>query len=130
MESIASLNLTLAWILFTLGTVGGLGLGLFFHREEWMGGYASHRRRLYRLGHISLFGLGLLNLAFFVSAQSLRAPTPWLEAGSWAIAAGAVTMPVCCLLTAHRVGLRLLFAVPVSCVFAACALMVRELWLQ
>jgi hypothetical protein len=57
-------NLTLAWLWILLGFVSGMVLGLFFHRENWLGGYGSFQRRMYRLGHISFFGLGAVNALF------------------------------------------------------------------
>jgi hypothetical protein len=50
-----------------------MGLGLFFHRENWLGGYASHARRMYRLDHISFFELGLVNWMFHGTAQRFPA---------------------------------------------------------
>ncbi|HMF37455.1 MAG TPA: hypothetical protein VKF17_12475, partial [Isosphaeraceae bacterium] len=61
------LNLTVAWLAILLGLISGTLLGLFFHREDWLGGYGSWRRRMLRLGHISFFGTGLLNLSFALS---------------------------------------------------------------
>ncbi len=36
-----NLNLFLAWLWILLGFVSGMVLGLFFHRENWLGGYGS-----------------------------------------------------------------------------------------
>ena len=55
-------------------------LGLFFHRENWLGGYASLKRRMYRLGHISFFGLGAVNLLFWLTVKSLPALSPYASA--------------------------------------------------
>src|SRR4051812_205671 len=52
----ADLNIAAAWIGILCGVLGGAVVGLFFHRDEWLGGYGSWRRRLARLGHISFFG--------------------------------------------------------------------------
>lgn len=89
-----------------------LGLGL--HREEWLGGYTSHRRRLYRLGHISFFGLAIINLLFYLTVQQLHVNGAWVEIAAWAYVAGALTMPVCCVLMAQRPTWRLLFSIPVT----------------
>ena len=42
-------NLFLAWLWILLGFVTGMVLGLFFHHENWLGGYGSFKRRMYRL---------------------------------------------------------------------------------
>ena len=52
------INLYTAWIAFLLGVLTGAVPGLFFHRENWLGGYNAWRRRLARLAHISLLWLG------------------------------------------------------------------------
>jgi hypothetical protein len=111
-------NLILAWAWVLAGFVSGAVLGANFHREHWLGGYASHRRRLYRLGHISFFGLGAVNFMFWFTARAMVFdPTAGLIA-SWAFLVGALTMPACCFLTGHWPRARWLFAVPVSSLLA------------
>lgn len=73
----SNLNLVLAWLWILLGFVSGMVLGLFFHRENWLGGYGSFRRRMYRLAHISFFGLGAVNLLFWLTLQRSRQPNRW-----------------------------------------------------
>ncbi len=110
-------NLAAAWIGILLGMAGGAALGLSFHREEWLGGYGSWRRRLLRLGHISLFGLAFVNLAFVLTADRMgwtAAGTPGARAASVLFLAGAVLMPTVCGLAAWRRPLRHLFALPVG----------------
>ena len=76
-----------------MGVLGGIAsgaiVGLFFHADEWMGGYSSYRGRLIRLAHISFFGLGFLNLFFGLSAgpMGLTGIAFALDSWSW-IAAG------------------------------------------
>jgi hypothetical protein len=117
-----SLNLIAAWAGILLGFLSGMGLGIFFHRENWLGGYASFRRRMYRLAHISCFGLGAVNLLFYFTLKSLSAGGPVASFASWAFIVGAVTMPVCCVLMAHFPKAHLLFAVPVLSLIAGGAL--------
>jgi hypothetical protein len=107
------LNLILAWLWILLGFVSGMLLGMFFHREDWLGGYTSLKRRMYRLGHISLFALGAVNLMFWLTTKNLSAAGANLGLASWTFALGAVAMPLCCLLMAHFPKTRMLFAVPV-----------------
>jgi hypothetical protein len=106
------LNLILAWVWISLGFLSGLVLGLFFHDEHWLGGYATLKRRLYRLAHISFFGLGIANLCFYWTARSVSGPATW-SIPSWSFIIGALTMPLCCVLMAHLPRARSLFAVPV-----------------
>ena len=48
----AQLNLVLAWLWIVVGFGIGFFIGLNFQKERWLGGYASFKRRLYRLAHI------------------------------------------------------------------------------
>src|SRR5215469_14362955 len=111
------LNLVLGWTWMLLGFITGMGMGLFFHKEGWLGGYGSFQRRLYRLCHISFFGLGMVNLLFYISAQHFG-PVSLMNVASWAFVVGAITMPVCCLMMAHFPKAHFLFAVPVLSLIA------------
>ena len=106
-------NLFLAWLWILLGFVTGMVLGLFFHRENWLGGYSSFKRRMYRLAHISFFGLGAANLLFWLTAENLSFARSFAGFASWAFIIGAITMPVCCVVMAHFPKAHLIFAVPV-----------------
>ena len=68
---------------------------------------------MYRLGHISFFGLGATNLFFWLTARTLAVPGTLLAPASWGFVLGALTMPVCCVVLAHYRRLQWLFAVPV-----------------
>jgi hypothetical protein len=120
------LNLVLAWLWIALGIIGGFGLGLFFHREDWLGGYASLTRRLYRLAHISFFGLAILNILFYLTAREIHPDSPAVLIASYGFIAGAVSMPVCCGIMAHRPQWRALFLIPVSSLIVAVCLTLWE----
>jgi hypothetical protein len=114
------LNFQIAWLAILAGLITGAGIGLFFHRENWLGGYGSWRRRMIRLGHISFFGTGVLNLAFVLSVQhlGLEHPPPVASTG---FIIGVITMPSVCFLSAWRDSFRHLFFVPVSSLIVATA---------
>jgi hypothetical protein len=107
------INLTLAWLGMALAFASGSVLGLKFHREDWLGGYGSFRRRLYRLGHISFFGLAVVNFMFYFTSRLPALEGASLAVASWAFVIGAIAMPVCCFIMAHQPKLRLLFLIPV-----------------
>jgi len=109
----SNLNLFLAWLWILLGFGSGMVLGLFFHGENWLGGYGSFKRRMYRLGHISCFGLGAVNLLFWLTLQKIPQPGPFADTASWAFIIGAIAMPICCFVMAHFPRAHLIFAVPV-----------------
>ena len=114
-------NLYAAWIGFLLGCVAGAVTGLFFHDKDWLDGYSSWPRRLVRLGHISLFGIGFLNLCFALTARALGLESG-LNAASGLFLLGAVTMPLVCYLSAWRMAFRHLFFIPALSVTSGVAL--------
>jgi len=126
-EHAPNLNLIVAWLWILLGFISGMVLGMFFHEEKWLGGYASHQRRMYRLGHISFFGLGAVNLLFWLTVQNLQ-----VVGSRWNLAAilfvlGAVTMPACCVIMAQRPKAHLIFSVPVVSLIAGGGLTLLEI---
>ncbi len=118
----SNLNLILAWLWILLGFTSGMALGMFFHGENWLGGYASFKRRMYRLGHISFFGLGAVNLLFCLTVQNFSLAGPLIHFASLAFIIGAISMPVCCVVMAHFPKTHLIFAVPVITLIAGGAL--------
>jgi len=124
---IVHFNLTLAWLWILLGFVSGMVLGLFFHQENWLGGYASLKRRMYRLGHISFFGLGAVNLLFWLTVKSLPGLSPYVSIAGWGFIVGAITMPLCCVIMAHFPKWHLIFAVPVVSLLTAGLLTLLEI---
>lgn len=117
-SDVTTINVLGGWMAMLAGVVTGAVIGLFFYREDWMGGYDSWRRRLTRLGHISFFGLGLLNLLFAATAAQLSLRGSSLRIASDALLVGAIAMPVCCFLSAWRKSFRHLFPIPVLAVTA------------
>lgn len=112
------INLVFAWAGMLLGFVSGMVLGMFFHREDWLGGYTSFKRRMYRLAHISFFGLGAVNLFFWFTAKNLPDAGQLVTIASWVFVVGAVTMPVCSVVMAHFPKAHMLFAIPVLSLIA------------
>ena len=111
----ADLNIVAAWVGILCGVLTGILPGLLFHREGWLGGYGSWRRRLMRLGHVSFFGIAFLNFAFAWTVRDLgwRPDSPVPAA---ALAIAQALMPLVCFLAAWRQPLRHLFFLPVGCV--------------
>ena len=121
------LNLWCAWIGILLGLASGTIQGLFFHRDDWLGGYGSWQRRMLRLGHVSFFGIAFLNLAF-ANTLHLLGGMHNAELPSLLLIAGAVLMPTVCYLAAWNKPLRHLFIVPVASLLgAALALIIGAL---
>lgn len=108
-----NLNLLAGWVGVLGGVISGAVIGLFFHRDDWAGGYGSFPRRMLRLGHISFFGIGFLNFALGLTVAVVSLPPIHVQAASYAMIAGAISMPLLCFLTAWRKPFRHLFFIPV-----------------
>lgn len=116
----ASINLLFAWCWITLGLLSGAVQGLAFHRETWMGGYGSWRRRLTRLGHIAFLGTSMLNLALALAVHATGLPEAQMRIPGVLLIVGAVSMPFVCYLAAWRKPCRQLFFVPVLSLTGGC----------
>jgi len=119
MTTVHPLNWYAGWWLILAAFITGAGIGLFFHREDFWGGYASFRRRLVRLGHIALAALGGLNVLFSVATPAATTST---DAASLLLLIGAVSMGPVCFLTGWRQSFRRLFFIPVTSLTAAVVL--------
>lgn len=119
-----ALNFLAGWWLILAAFVSGAVIGLGFHREQYLGGYGSFRRRLLRLGHVALAALGLVNVAYGLSPVG----RPGAAAGwpSPLLLVGAIAMPVVCFLAAWRPPFRHLFFIPVTLLTIAVALIIYE----
>jgi hypothetical protein len=106
-------NLVAGWIGLLAGIFAGAVIGLFIHRDSWLGGYDAWPRRMVRLGHISFIGLGILNLLFAFTCSLEQLTGPAVSVASWMLIGGAAAMPTCCFLAAWKKGLRHLFPIPV-----------------
>lgn len=106
-------NLLVGWIGMAAGVLSGALIGLFFHREKWLGGYSSFTRRMLRLGHIAFFGIGFLNILFAFTVAEAEA-SGWLAWGAGALATSNLLMPLTCFLSAWRQPFRHFFFIPVA----------------
>ena len=113
-----AVNLGAGWIAVIAGLLAGALIGLFFHGEEWLGGYGSWRRRMLRLAHVAMVGTGLLNILFSLSVGAMKIePYPRLACALFVV--GAATMPLVCVLAAFWRPFRHLFFVPVLSLIVA-----------
>lgn len=107
------------WALLLSAFVSGAGIGLFFRREDFWGGYGSFRRRIVRLGHISLAALGMVNLLF---ALSVTRAGQLQRLASILLIVGAISMATTCFLSGWKSIFRHLFFVPVLSLVVAVVL--------
>lgn len=113
------------WSLILCGFLSGALLGLFFHRANFWGGYASFRRRIVRLGHIAFVALGMLNILFALSPVPMESAQA-ANTVTICLALGGLCMPLICFLTAWRERFRHLFFVPVVLLSAAVVTILLE----
>lgn len=109
------------WTLLLASFVAGAIIGLFSHRDDFLGGYHAYGRRMVRLGHIALAALGIVNVVYAISPW----PVPHLREAQVASAlfiAGGILMPAVCFLSAWRKPFRHLFALPVLLLLGAVVL--------
>jgi hypothetical protein len=118
------MNWHVGWGMILAAFLSGAALGVFFHREDFLGGYASFRRRNLRLGHIALAALGMMNVLYSLSPVAAE-PLVRARIASIAFVVGGVSMPMVCFLTAWRVGCRRLFFIPVAALVIAALQVLR-----
>lgn len=122
------------WTWMGMGVLSGAVLGVFFKREDFLGGYDAWRRRLVRLGHIAFFGTGMLCILMAGTLERREAVFRNSDFGWWgdvpaaAMCAGAALMPVCCGLAAWKKKLVPVFVVPVLLMGLAVTLVYLALW--
>jgi hypothetical protein len=109
---VIEINLLAAWIGILLGFLAGAVQGLFFHRDTWLGGYGSWQRRIMRLGHVSFFGIALINFVYAATRHILELPDQ-SDGPGWLFIVGAIGMPTVCYASAVHKPLRHLFPIPV-----------------
>jgi len=110
-------NLYAAWIGMLFGGIMGAIQGLFFHKEQWLGGYGSWNRRMTRLGHISLFGIAFINIAFVFTVNVLEI-TQDVSIPSTLFIIGTIGMPLICYFSALKKEVRHLFFIPALSIIA------------
>jgi hypothetical protein len=108
------LHLVAGWSAILFSFLTGAVVGLFFHGEDWAGGYSSFRRRMLRLAHISFFGLGTINILFGLTLGTLDLVIQFQTLTSAGLIVAVITMPACCFLAAWKRPFRLLFPIPVT----------------
>ena len=74
-------NEILGWFSILAGVLMGSYMGIKFQREDWLGGYFFLPRRMVRLAHIALVALGMLNILFAQSLESLKLRSGYKHSG-------------------------------------------------
>lgn len=111
------LNWYFGWSSILCAFISGAIIGLFFYREDFLGGYQAFRRRILRLGHIALAALGMMNV--IAGIDQLHGSGAYSTAGQWGLVIGGISMPLVCFLSAWNPACRHLFFVPVTALIVA-----------
>lgn len=111
------INWYFGWTSILLAFVTGAIIGLFFYRENFLGGYDSFRRRILRLGHIAQAALGMMNVV--AGNGQVSSGVEFNAFAQWGLIIGAISMPTVCFLSAWRPAFRHLFFIPVTSLIVA-----------
>ena len=125
-ETVLQYHLVLGWCAISLGIISGALIGMFFHREGWLGGYGSPARRMLRLGHIAFFGMAFLNFAFAGTLFVTHAQSTLVGLASLSLLLATISMPAVCFVSARYGISRAAFTIPVlgTVALVACTLQI------
>ncbi len=125
-----NLNLSIGWLWILFGFLSGSLIGFNFHflKENWLDGYSSQKRRLFRLGHISFFGLGFVNLIYYFTFNNLLSSSVLTDIASLGFVIGAITMPLCCFSIGVYPRVKNVFYIPVVSLIFSCIITVWEIF--
>ena len=121
-----TINLYIGWLWILFGFLSGSLIGFNFHflKKNWLDGYSSPKRRLFRLGHISFFGLGIVNLMYYFTFNNLSSTSILIDIASLGYVIGAITMPLCCFSIGIYPRINNIFYIPVVSLILSCLLTV------
>ena len=130
---IGEFNRAIAWSGFAAGAGMGLIMGMWSFDgpvavPALIGEYGDTARRLLRLGHIALFGLGILNLLLVRNLPTLPLGQRPTRAALACMNFGNVFLPLVLIGAALLPGLKYLMALPALGVFAALCLAAAGAW--
>ena len=111
------INWYFGWGSILSAFITGAIIGLFFHKEDFLGGYSSFRRRILRLGHIAQAALGMMNVV--AGNSQIAADVEYSTIAVWGLVVGGISMPTVCFLSAWKAEFRHLFFIPVVSLMAA-----------
>jgi len=120
-------NRTAGWASLALGVGTGLVLGLWsfdgpLSVPRWIGEYGDTSRRLVRLGHIALIGLGILDILLARELPRSRLGPLARRIASVTMIFGNAFLPLALFAAGFRPALKYAMAVPATSVFVALSL--------
>ncbi|NOT31610.1 MAG: hypothetical protein HOP15_14280 [Planctomycetes bacterium] len=117
----------MGWISLALGVGSGLVLGMWsfdgpLDVPRWIGAYGDTSRRLVRLGHIALIGLGILDILLGRELLCSLLSSRMKQVASRMMIFGNVFLPLTLFAAGFEPSLKYAMALPASSVFAALSL--------
>ena len=68
----------------------------------------------------------MINILFYLTVQRLPYPNRAVDIASWGFIVGAISMPIACLIMAHKVNARPIFLIPVISLIGAAVITLLE----
>jgi hypothetical protein len=92
------LNRAAGWILFLIGIIGGMLMGMWafdgpMQAPAALADYSSLPRRLTRLAHIAAMALGITNILYGQELPRVRLSQPARAIGAWSMVLAGTLMP-------------------------------------
>ena len=135
LHQIRQLSRAIALTSLMLGAASGLIMGLWafggpLPKPAWFGDYGDTSRRLFRLGHIAFFGLGILNLILIRQLPALALSERSVRNALASMNFGNLLLPPALLATGAYAPFIYLLPVPALSVFLALAVAAFGGWRQ
>jgi hypothetical protein len=128
------LNRATGWILFLIGIIGGMVMGMWsfdgpVSAPAALADYSSLPRRLTRLAHIAAMALGITNILYGQELPRVRLSQRARDVGAWSMVAAGTLMPLLLTLAAFA-DTRWKFALPVPATasLVGVAIIVAGMW--
>jgi hypothetical protein len=128
------LNRAAGWILFLIGIIGGMVMGMWsfdgpVSAPAALADYSSLPRRLTRLAHIAAMALGITNILYGQELPRVRLSERARGIGAWSMIAAGALMPLFLTLAAFA-DARWKFALPIPATasLAGVAIIVVGIW--
>ena len=106
------INILFGWAWMCVGFLSGMILGIRSEGEQWLGGYASLKRRYLRLAHVAFVALSIINILYGKELGTIDLSNHLKNIGSALMIFGAAGVPLACISAAFVKKTRYLLPVP------------------
>jgi len=106
------INILFGWAWMCVGFLSGMILGIRSEGEQWLGGYASLKRRYLRLAHVAFVALSIINILYGKELGTIDLSNHLKNIGSALMIFGAAGVPLACISAAFVKKTRYLLPIP------------------